>query len=171
MALNAQQRKTQDDIKTLKHTNRQLTEENRDRQTTQDKELNNTIQEISNNQDNESTIYNLRKELEEAQRQQQQPREQQADELKQKLKEAEDLTDILFEKLDKQPESDDDTLTVEPTTKPKCLLVADSNRREFIPFLDRNHGTMRTISSQRNSYKSVKPPISRIRPYRHHARH
>ena len=98
----------------------------------------NNIQE-----DNEATIHNLRKELEEAQQQQQQPQDQQAEihDLKQKLKEAEDLTNILFEKLDKQPESDDDTLTVEPTTKPKSLLVADSNIREIIPFLDRNLAT------------------------------
>ena len=46
-----------------------------------------------------------------------------------------------FETLDKQPESDDDTQTVEPTTKHKCLLVADSNRRKIIPFLDRNIAT------------------------------
>ena len=153
VALKTQQRKTQEETKTLKHTNRQLTEEHRDRETTQDniitqlendiKDLNNTIQDKNNNQeDNEATIHNLRKELEEAQ-QQQEPQDQQAEihELKQKLKEAEDLTDILFEKLDKQPESDENTLTVEPTTKPKCLLVADSNRREIIPFLDRNLAT------------------------------
>ena len=71
MALKTQQRKTQEEIKTLKHTNRQLTEDHRDRETTQDnlitqlendiKDLNNTIQDMNNNQeDNKATIHNLR---------------------------------------------------------------------------------------------------------------
>ena len=56
--------------------------------------------------------------------------------LKQKLKEAEEMTELLFHKLDEQTDRDEDTLTIETTTKPKCLLIADSNRREIIPYLD-----------------------------------
>ena len=46
------------------------------------------------------------------------------------------MTKLPFHKLDEQTDREVDTVTIETTTKPKCLLIADSNRREIIPYLD-----------------------------------
>ena len=148
-ALKAQQKKSQEEIKNLKDTNNRATENQTEQTTTQNniitrlekdiEELQNTIQDLRDTQtENETTINNLRCDLEEATQQQQQPQEEQDEirTLKQKLKEAEEMTELLFHKLDEQTDRDEDTLTIETTTKPKCLLIADSNRREIIPYLD-----------------------------------
>ena len=150
-ALKAQQKKSQEEIKNLKDINNRATDNQTEQTTTQNniitrlekdiEELQNTIQDLSDTQaENETTINNLRCDLEEAtqQQQQQQPQEEQDEirTLKQKLKEAEEMTELLVHKLDEQTDRDEDTLTIETTTKPKCLLIADSNRREIIPYLD-----------------------------------
>ena len=147
-ALKAQQKKSQEEIKNLKDINNRATDNQTEQTTTQNniitrlekdiEELQNTIQDLSDTQaENETTINNFRCDLEEA-TQQQQPQEEQDEirTLKQKLKEAEEMTELLVHKLDEQTDRDEDTLTIETTTKPKCLLIADSNRREIIPYLD-----------------------------------
>ena len=90
-------------------------------------------------EENETTINNLRCDLEEA-TQQQQPQEEQDEirSLKQKLKEAEEMAELLFHKLEEQTDTEDDTLAIETTTKPKCFLIAHSNRRKIVRYLDHN---------------------------------
>ena len=148
-ALKAHQKKSQEEIKNLKDTNKRATDNQTEQTTTQNniitrlekdiEELQNTIQDLNNTQaENETTINNLRCDLEEATQQHQQPQEEQDEirTLKQKLYEAEEMTELLFHKLNEQTDREKDTLTIETTTKPKCLLITDSYRREIIPYLD-----------------------------------
>ena len=80
----------------------------------------------------------------------------------------------LFEKLDKHPESDDDTLTVEPTMKPKCLLVSRLQQTRDHPVPRQQPSSWHhenDIFHNRVARKMVKQPTPGIRPYHHDARH